>query len=211
MTFSFVIPAYKRWDLVHQLLFDIYKRCTRPDEVIVMDNCGTDDTFNKGMEWWMETGLLPIEHVINKKDLGFLLNSNKGLKRAKGDVVCLVSTDVRIYQDLVSFPVVAGSLYGGRLLDWDTGWNFGRDYLEGWCLTTTKEDWQELDYFDEQFAPNDMEDVDLSCKAMKLGMNLLTYPDGYVSHIGSQSIPYGDEREAITKVNKEKFRKKWDL
>lgn len=213
MTFSFVIPAYKRWDLLHQLLFDIYKRCTCPDEIIVMDNCGTDETFNKGMEWWIETGLLPVEHVINTKEMGFLLNSNKGLKRAKGDVVCLVSTDVRIYQDVVAFPVQDGCLYGSRYIDFDSGWNtFGNktfSYIEGWLLTATKNSWEELEYFDERFIPYDFEDVALSTKALSLDFTLQSYPDGYASHLGGQSIGYNSERESITTEHKKIFEELW--
>jgi GT2 family glycosyltransferase len=59
------------------------------------------------------------------------------------------------------------------------------------------------------FAPNDMEDVDLSTKARKLGMTLCSYPEGYVSHLGGRTIGYGTEREEITKRNREKFREKW--
>jgi GT2 family glycosyltransferase len=66
-----------------------------------------------------------------------------------------------------------------------------------------------MGYFDERFAPHDMEDVDLSTKAKKLGIDLCTYPSEYVSHIGAQTIQYGSEREQVTLENKKKFYEKW--
>ena len=214
MKFSFVIPAYNNWALLHALLFDIYKNCSTPHEVIVMNNNSTEESFQLGIEWWENTGLLPINHVVNKENVGFLLNSNVGLKIATGDVICLVSTDVRIHRDIVGHWIGQNSLTGGRLLDWDTGWNTFKGkiypYLEGWILTTIKDNWKDLGYFDEQYAPNDMEDVDISTKALSTGrISLEVYPEGFVSHIGAQTIGFSDAREAITIKNKEKFKKKW--
>jgi GT2 family glycosyltransferase len=153
------------------------------------------------------------------KNVGFLKASNAGLKKADGDVVCLISNDVRIYKDIVHgiFDKVSGwhspVLVGGRLLDFDTGWNEfdGKifNYLEGWLLATTKDAWSELFYFDEQFIPSDMEDVDISTKALSLGYELISLPAEMTHHIGGQSIGFNPEREAITIRNKEKFRNKW--
>ena len=222
MKFSFVIPAYKNYALLHQLLWDIYKKCSTPYEVIVTED-GFDEDTTKGIrEFW--TSHLPIKHFAHA-GMGFLKNSNFGLKQATGDIVCLISTDVRIYKDLValgmSLPEVQKRnegkiLLGGRYFSQSTGWNEfdGRvfPYVEGWLLITTKDNWDELGYFDERYAPNDFEDIDLSTNAVTLGYSLAQItPDAgdVVKHIGAQSIPYSPEREAITIKNKEKFRKKW--
>lgn len=224
MKFSFVIPAYNDYKLLHQLLWDIYKNCSLPYEVIVTDD-GDDQETVDGLKWWgQESKLLPIKHYRHE-NIGFLENSNYGLQIARGDVVCLVSTDVRIYKDLValgnSLPEVQKRnggkiLLGGRHFQSSTGWNEfdGRifPYVEGWLLMTTIENWEELGYFDERFAPQDFEDVDLSTQAIHLGYSLAEItPDAgeVVSHIGAQSIGYSPEREAITQINREKFRKKW--
>lgn len=177
---------------------------------------GRDQETLDGMEWWMMSNMLPIRYERNPKDLGFLLNSNKGLKKATGDILALISTDVRIHKDVVKdIDMLLNNfqeykyLVGGRLLDWDTGWNFGHPYLEGWFLCTKKDVWKELKYFDEQYAPNDMEDVDLSMKAKSLGYDLFALHEDYLSHTGAQSIGYSPEREAITQKNKKKFEDKW--
>ena len=213
MKFSFVIPTYNSWRLLHQLLYDIYRNCSPVHEVIIMDN-GKDQETTDGIEWWMMTQMLPIRYERNKENLGFLLSSNKGLKKATGDIVALISTDVRINKDVVQdvslvLNQIQNYLVGGRLLGWDTGWNFGHSYLEGWFLCAKRDVWKDLDYFDEQYAPNDMEDVDLSMKAKSLGFDLFALNEDYLTHMGSQTLSYGEDRERLTKINKKKFEEKW--
>lgn len=218
-TFSFVIPTYNHYDLLHQVLFDIYKNCRPVDEVIVVDDCSTDDGYQSGLSWWKMNGMLNIRHVKTKENYGFLKASNVGLKKSTGDVICLLSNDVRLIGNVSKEVLDAlsekrgGTLVGGRLLDFDTGWNEfnGRifSYLEGWLLATTKGAWKELGYLDEQFAPHDFEDVDLSTTALALGYKLIALPSELTHHIGGQSIGFHPEREEITKRNREVFKHKW--
>ena len=218
MKFSFVIPTYNHYGLLHQLLWDIYKVCSPVHEVIVVDDHSTDTTLLDGISWWKEQGFLPIQHVRLNKNVMFLRASNEGLKRATGDIVCLISTDVRIHRNIVdeiemSLSWQKPTLVGGRYLDWDTGWNTfdGRifPYLEGWLLATHKDGWEDLGYFDERFVPSDMEDIDLSATAEYRGYRLFSLASDMTTHLGGQSIGFNPEREAITIANKEKFRKKW--
>lgn len=210
MKFSFIIPAYNNYKLLHQLLWDIYKNCSPCYEIVITDD-GNDQETLDGVEWWKS--LLPVRH-FRHNEVGFLLNSNAGLRKARGDVLCLVSTDVRIHKDIVGYNVgYENCLWGGKLLDWDTGWNTFNGvvypYLEGWLLATHKDTWSKLDYFDERYSPNDMEDVDLSTQAIRKGLLLRAYPEDYVSHLGAQTIGYNPEREELTKRNKTKFYEKW--
>lgn len=212
---SVVIPCFNKWHLTHQLLFDLYKNCSLIEEVIVVDNGSTEKEVKDGLAWWTSTNMLPIETITIKDNAGFLRAANIGLKAAVGDFVWLISNDVRVYEDIVKYPsigVADDDLVGGRLLDWDTGWNFGHPYLEGWILGTWNTVWNELNYFDELYVPCDMEDVDLSMTATSKGISILNVlPDGYVEHLGAQTIRYGTEREQNTIKNKEKFRQKWSI
>jgi glycosyltransferase involved in cell wall biosynthesis len=214
-TFSIVIPVYNNYSIFHQLLFDIYKVCSPVDEVVIVDDCSTDIDLLRGVDWWIGTGMLPIKYLKIPQNFGFLRASNYGLKKATGDIVSLISTDVRIYKNIVevSKNQTPNEIFGGRLLDWDTGWNAigGKvyPYLEGWLLTAHRTAWERLEYFDELFSPNDMEDIDLSTKALALGMTLKAYDEGYVSHLGARTIGYNAEREELTKKNKKKFEQKW--
>lgn len=219
MKVSFVIPTYGKYELVHQVLFDIYKKCSKPYEIIVMDDCSPQgDIIHDGVAWWVSNGLMNVHHVVSKSNVGFLRNSNEGLKRATGDIVILISNDVRIYSDISKnicsvLDNNSKSLVGGRLLDFDTGWNTFGDkifpYVEGWLLATTKIGWKSIGYFDERYAPFDFEDVDLSTKAISLGYTLHPLSESDTHHIGAQSIKYGSEREEQTKKNRKKFEEKW--
>jgi GT2 family glycosyltransferase len=218
MTFSFVIPTYNRYDLVHQTLFDIYKHCSQVDEVIVMDDASPEE-MSDGLNWWMTNKMLNVRHIRMKENKGFLKTSNAGLKLAMGDVVCLLSNDVRIHYDIskIAHGILTDefpkSLIGGRLIWWDSGWNTFNGtvypYIEGWLLCMTKEGWKDVGYFDERFAPYDYEDVDLSTSAVEKGYTLLPLEERYTQHIGAQSIQYGSEREAQTQLNGKKFEAKW--
>lgn len=215
MTTSVVIPVYGQWHLLHQLLNDLYHNCSLIEEILIINDKPDDQDTRNGLAWWKKTNMLPLEIIDTPENLGFLRASNLGLKSAVEDNVILISTDVRVHKDIVEFMKLSQPQYvvGGKLLDFNTGWNTIGDkiypYLEGWLLGATKETWTTLGYFDEQYAPNDYEDLDFSTKAIFWDYHLSTFPEGYVSHLGSQSIPYGDAREAITKENRKKFISKW--
>lgn len=218
MTVSIVIPIHNNWQLTHQCLLDIYQKCSLVDEVIVVNDCSTDEAVYSGLEWWKRTKLLPIRHLRLDKNVMFLKASNIGMKKATGDVIILLSNDVRLRGNIVA-PILDAlrenerRLIGGRYLDWGTGWNqFGTTvfpYLEGWLLAATKDAWEELGYFDEIFAPSDFEDVDISTTARNNGYELWSLSPELTNHLGAQSIGFNPAREAITIANKEKFRQKW--
>lgn len=215
---SIVILNYDRYDLVHQLLFDIYKNCTRPDEVLVVNNGCTQEESFTGLEWWMKAGHLPVRELRIDENIGFLLGANEGLKEATGDIIILISNDVRVMGDIILRiqNIINGTsdvLIGGRVLDWDTGWNkFDKElfpYVEGWLLAAHRESWIELGYFDERYAPNDYEDLDISTTARDKGYELVALPEDITVHQSAQTIGYNAKREALTKINREKFKDKW--
>lgn len=220
LSVSIVIPNYNRFDLVHQTLFDIYKNTALQliKEVIVVNNGCTQEESFTGLEWWKSNGMLPVRELRLTENVHFLRGSNIGMQDAQGDIIALLSNDVRVFKDFVNLVVGMIDndpkiLAGGRYLNWDTGWNCinGKvyPYIEGWLLCATKSAWEEFGYFDERYVPCDFEDVDLSTTAIKNGYSLISMPDSYFQHLGGQSIGFNPEREEITKSNKIKFEEKW--
>lgn len=217
-TISIVIPTYNHYDLLHARLFEIYQKCSPVLEVIVVDDCSTDKDYADGLEWWKTNGMLNVRHLRMTKNGGFILSSNAGIQNAIGDIVILLSSDVQLSTDIVE-PIrnLLGTnrraLVGGRLLDFDTGWNNfnGRifPYLEGWLLAATRKDWKELGYLDEDLVPWDFEDVSLSTKAMQLKYDLVPLNSDKIYHMSGQTIGFNPEREAITNRNREIFRQKY--
>lgn len=216
---SIVIPFYNHYDLLHSVLFDLYSKCRfRLSEVLLVNDGSTEKDVYEGISWWKKKKLLPIRGMDMEENVGFLRASNAGIRKASGDAVVLLSTDVKIHNDFLPQVVAVleanpKTLVGARLLDWDTGWNTfdGKTfpYLEGWILAATKSAWKELGGFDDRFAPNDYEDIDLSTQAAVLGYALVSLDAEKVSHMGGQSIGYSVERQTLTEANREKFRKKW--
>lgn len=204
--------------MTHSLLFDLYKNCAGIDEVIVVNNGCTEPESFTGLQWWRETQMLPVRELRIEENIGFLLGANEGLKEATGDIIILLSNDVKVMGDIVLrirhiINDASDTLIGGRLLSFDTGWNtFDGEtfpYLEGWLLAAHREAWMELGYFDERYAPNDFEDVDISTKADKLNYELVPLPDDITLHLSGQTLQYNSVREEQTKKNREKFKEKW--
>lgn len=216
MKISFVIPIWNNWGLINTLLNDIHRH-SHPDEIIVVDDCSTDAETLNGIAWWA-ANYDNIQILRPAENMKFLKASNYGISKATGDIVCLISSDVRIKTDLAKLvretieqnPKI---LIGGVLYDHDTGWNNfdGKlyPYLEGWLLCCLRSVWEDLGGFDERYCPSDFEDVDLSTTARQKGYSLIPLNDPHIHHLGGGTIGYGDARMAQTMKNRESFRLKW--
>lgn len=220
MKFSIVIPSYDHWELTHSLLFDIYNNFPQDVEILVVDDCSPDKTVLNGLAWWQE-GLLQdrLHTLLNEKNIGFLRTCNYGVSKASGEIIMLISNDVKIADKQVvprleSIFSGAGvpTLVGARLLDYDTGWNsLGgviQNYLEGWFLAFKKSEWDKFGGFDTRYTFADMEDLDLSVTYQRCGGQLVLLENEMI-HLGAQTYKYSLEREANTRANQEKWREKW--
>jgi len=221
-----IIPHYNRWDLTHARLFELYQHeRDNIDHVLVVDNGSTDENTEGGLHWWSAFRTQKNFDVRAKrldKNIGFLKACNFGLREVSATVspdtpIILLSNDVIMHgkfidQILESLSANKKSLIGGSLLI-DTGWNQVDDkffpYLEGWLLATTAESWSLLGGFDERYAPHVFEDVDLSTNAKQMGFELVPLNNVNLNHLVGQTITYNKEREELTRINQEKFRKKW--
>jgi GT2 family glycosyltransferase len=217
MKISAVITMYNHYDLTHQLLYDIFNNSRSFDEVVVVDNGSTEVT---GLHWWEESDLLPLDVIRVTENEGFLRAANRGVRMSHGDLVVLLSNDVRVHGNLgvvakSTLRIYPNSLLGGKVYQNDTGWNTfnGKTYpyAEGWCLGFSRSAWDLVGGFDERYAPNDYEDVDLSTMFVAMGSSLVEMAAGLVEHIGAQTISYGSERQALTERNREKFKEKWNI
>lgn len=220
--YSIVIPCYNGWIFTHQLLLDIYRRFDHHVEVIVVDDCSTDDEVSNGLTWW-KTGLMEgrLRVFVNGQNSGFLRTANFGISKASGEIVMLISNDVRIYgrdieqkiSDIFEHTEVP-TLVGNRLLDWNTGWNTFNNkiypYLEGWFLAFKKDEWTKFGWFDSRYAPFDFEDIDISTTYLANGGKLVNL-GADMEHLGAKTYKYSPEREEQTKRNQEKFRLKWTV
>ena len=222
-TTSIVIPIYKNWKLCHSLLTSIRRWEPEIDEVIVVDDCSEDPEVDGGLEFWIDSKLIPVQVVKTEKNGGFTISSNVGLRFAEKPIATrhisfLISSDVKVTGKFIdqSAEILLGAkraFLGNRHILFDTGWNNfdGRifDYLEGWFLACTSDGWRDLGYFDEEYAPYDYEDIDISTTAKSKGYKLASLNNPNIHHKGAGTIGFNPQREAITTRNKEYFRSKW--
>jgi len=224
---AIIVPFYNRWDLTHRCLWDLYQHIPPGDvEIVLVNDASTDLDCETGVVWWQkEVQRHPIRYKRNKKNLGFGGSMNVGAKiaiRRGMELLVFLSNDVQVTGNFVGqiqekVKETQKSLIGGRIVDWDSGWNTVQykgnkmivPYCEGWLLACTNEVWSRLGGFDERYAPFDYEDVCLSTTAQYLGINLIALDSSYVKHVGGQTANYSSKRENITKRNRVRWEAKW--
>lgn len=104
IVFSVVIPTYNRADLILETLDSVFAQTYPHYEVLVVDNCSTDNT---------EALLQPliqqqkIRFIKNEKNYERAYSRNVGLKNATGDFLTLLDSDDFMYscclQDAADF------------------------------------------------------------------------------------------------------------
>jgi GT2 family glycosyltransferase len=219
---TIVIPIYNNWALCDNLLERLFKfESDNISEVLVVNDASTDPEISDELAKWGR--LHTIREIKNEQNLGFTLSANLGLKAARRQIaeqrsVFLISSDVTINGRFINLAndILFGarrSFVGHKLLFGNTGWNSfdGKifEYLEGYFLACTSDGWEEIGYFDPNYAPHDFEDVDISTTAKKRGFRLVPLNSPVIVHQGGGTIGYSAERELITNRNREYFRKKW--
>lgn len=221
---SIIVPFFNRWDLTHARLAEFRQFLPPYCEIILVDDCSTDNDTRSGIAFWQKSGIAlhPIKYIRNNENLGFTKSVNRGCKAASGEYVIFYSNDVIMHGNVIDITLELLSTHekaivGGRSVYWDSGWNKfnldGKDvivpYLEGYYLACKKSNLEELGGFDEQYAPYDYEDVDLSLNAFLLGYNLLALNTRLLQHLSGQTAQINPNREEITKRNRVKFIEKW--
>ena len=68
-TISIIIPCYNGWKYMENCLQSLEKQTILPDEIIVMDDCSTDDSFAQ-LSAYTATSVLPLRVLRNEKNSG---------------------------------------------------------------------------------------------------------------------------------------------
>lgn len=94
---SVVIPNYNGVELFPETLPTVLvalNRAQLPYEVIVADDCSTDDSI-----FYLKEKFPEIKIIANKKNSGFSITANNGIKNAEYDLVLLLNSDVKLEPD----------------------------------------------------------------------------------------------------------------
>lgn len=212
MKISIIIPNYNGENLLKANLPYILKAKdfagNNIEEVILIDDGSRDgsvETLKKDFAW-----VKIIKHKVNR---GFSSAVNTGVRAAKGDLICLLNSDVVPENNFLEsvFPHFHNSKNFAVSLNeaGDFGWARG-SFIDGFIghssgpKSLTPHDtfwvsggsgvfrrsiWMELGGMDEKLlSPFYWEDVDLCYRALKRGYRLIWDPDARVTHVHETTI-----------------------
>lgn len=206
MKTSIIIPWFNTDELVNKNLPVVLVAAKNPAnniaEVIVVDDGSKDKSADEIKKIFPEIKL--IRHKVNR---GFSAAVNTGVRAAKGQLICLLNSDVlpeinfleNISKDFENPGVFAVSLNEKGELGWAKGY-FKNGFVEhesggksenshrtfwvsGGSGVFRRETWITLGGMDEKlYSPYYWEDLDICYRAMKRGYELLWEPMALVSH-----------------------------
>ena len=209
---SVIIPVYNQLDFTLGCLQSIAEH--KPDcsfEVIVADDCSTDDTGD------VIPPISGIRYIRNPENLGFIRSCNHASEHARGEFVFFLNNDTQVTAGWLDSLVAVfdqhwdAGIVGSRLLFpdgklqeaggivWDdaSGWNFGRlddpekpefnylkevDYVSGAALMIRRSLLTTLGRFDERFVPAYYEDTDLAFAVRDAGYKVFMQPRSNIVH-----------------------------
>lgn len=97
--FSVVIPTYNRADLISETLDSVFSQTYKNFEILVIDNCSTDNTEELLKPLVNENKII---YIRNEKNFERAYSRNVGLKHAKGDFLTLLDSDDFMYENALS-------------------------------------------------------------------------------------------------------------
>ena len=225
---SVIIPIYAQIDYTLRCLVSIASNTPQTAfEVIVVDDCSPDDSFD------VLSKVKGIRLLRNEQNQGFIRSCNNGAKAARGEYLYFLNNDTEVTAGwldelLRSFSEFPGTgLVGSKLIYpdgrlqeaggiiWQDGsaWNFGRfqdpllpvysyarevDYCSGASIMVPKGLFNELGGFDEHYLPAYCEDSDLALKIRDKGYRVIYQPLSTVIHF--EGITSGTDTTQGTKA-----------
>ena len=97
--FSIVIPTYNRAVLIPHTLESVFRQVYRNFEIIVVDNCSTDNT-EEVLKPLIESNR--IRYIRNDRNYERAYSRNVGFRNATGDYVTLLDSDDIMYPNCLA-------------------------------------------------------------------------------------------------------------
>ncbi|MBP1583609.1 MAG: glycosyltransferase [Victivallales bacterium] len=120
---SIIIPVYNNLEYTLKCLQSIYDiKSQSPFEVIVVDDCSTDDYVSELRRQYPQVRLLR-----NEKNSGFLLTANHGARGAKGEYILFLNNDTEVISGWLDELTTAlynhpeAGMIGSQLIHTQTG------------------------------------------------------------------------------------------
>jgi len=216
---SIIIPNFNGKELLKKNLPKVFRSLDGiKSEVIVVDDCSTDDSINilRNMR---------VRFLRNNKNLGFSSTVNKGVLASRGDIIVLLNTDAwpeknfldnlsSSFRDKKVFAVgfLDKSIENGKTIlrgrgvgKWQKGFlvhargdidKTNTLWASGGSSAYRKNTWIKLGGLDEIYNPFYWEDIDLSYRALK---------SGYEVKFDSKIVVYHEHAKGAIKSNYSEF------
>ncbi|MBO5997297.1 MAG: glycosyltransferase family 2 protein [Alphaproteobacteria bacterium] len=234
---SIVVPVYNQYAYTHACLYSILKFTpeTIPYEVVVLDDCSTDETSV------MEHLIKNVTVYHNPMNMGFLKNCNTYIPTVRGKYVFLLNNDTQVTEGWLD-PMLKAleksdiGLTTSCILNPDgsiqaAGWTlmtngisypnaltaspellknkiFDVSYASGCAMCFEKSLWNDLGGFDELFLPAYCEDSDFSLRVRyNLKKRVVCVANSKIFHYGA--ISHGGKAAGIVEDNRAKFFNRW--
>jgi GT2 family glycosyltransferase len=230
---SVVIPNYNGRQLLPEilpLLYDALVNTGMDCEIILSDDCSTDDTVD-----YIKNDHPQIKIIESVTNRGFSPTINKGIFKAVYDHVLLLNSDVKLSPDyfknlLPYFDQEDTFGVMGRIIGWDddniqdggkypafhgvkiktsgnyipldskTGDRMYSMYLSGANAFVSREKLILLGGFDELFAPFYVEDFELSLRAWRMGFKCYYEHNAICRHKISTTIKSKSSKNFVKKI-----------
>jgi GT2 family glycosyltransferase len=208
-----IIPTYRRYAYLRDVLTDLAAQTIAPAEVVVVDQ--TEPRFREEHLFDSSMSSLPLQ-VVRIAERGTCVSRNTGLSLVKSPIVLLLDDDLRFGPDLIrdhlrvltetgaaavhgAVVSPAGDLAGHPVHNpnWDAGWSLMASPSVSYrtpCigvasgnLSIKRDALMQVRGFDERFNSGAGDDFDLGLRLFRAGIFVVFDPAPVVTHLRAQS------------------------
>lgn len=98
---SVVMATYNGENFIEKQLISILNQTLKADEVLIADDCSTDNTAKIIQDFIMKNDLINWKFEVNKSNLGYRRNFYNLLKKTQGDIIFLADQDDEWYNQKI--------------------------------------------------------------------------------------------------------------
>jgi len=220
MNVSIVIPNFNGSKLLEKNLPSMISALEAytegKTEIVISDDGSKDDSVEFLTEYIKKhKGTVTMQLIDNKVNRGFSVAVNAGVKKARGEIIILLNTDVRPHKEFLKPLITRFSdekvfavgcmdesieegevvLRGRGIGKWERGFlhhsagSLDKEstlWVSGGSAAFRKSIWDMLGGMNELYTPFYWEDIDLSYRAMKCGYKVLFEKKSVVVHEHSE-------------------------
>lgn len=218
---SIITLTYKGnwWVYTENLVKQILKKTEDVSFEIIVVNNDVDPRIDKEFGWLKKQyeDSCTLKMVSPKKNLGFSGGNNAGVEIASGDFFLFLNDDVLIHNGNWLKKLMDAkkdsNIVGAQLIEGNSYTEFKGTYfpyLGGWCVLTSRDDFEMIGRWEEDFGPAYFEDVWFSIRAKMIGRELKQV-NVQIEHLGSGTMAKLPDNDFTRFAHTVYLNKLWDV